>query len=132
MILEVGVKVFLKNLQGKYLLLKRSKPYEGNTMPKWDIPGGRIISGEPLFIALKREVKEETGLVLQDSLRILSAQDILRVEGRHTVRITYLGKAKGKIKLDYKEHTEAGWFTIAEIKKLYHDIYLDPVLKLLN
>jgi 8-oxo-dGTP diphosphatase len=130
-VLEVGVKVILKNSQGKYLLLKRVKPYSGETEPRWDIPGGRIIPGEELYDALSREVKEETGLRLKSKLKVIAAQDILRVEGKHTVRITYSAHASGRVTLDPKEHTEFGWFTISQIKKLYHDIYLDPVLKLL-
>ena len=36
--LQVGIKAFLKNSDGKYLFLKRKKPYGGDTVLKWDIP----------------------------------------------------------------------------------------------
>ena len=37
--LAVGAKVFLQNKQGAFLMLKRSKPYEGEDFCRWDIPG---------------------------------------------------------------------------------------------
>ncbi len=130
-ILMVGVKAFIKNSSGKYLLLLRSEPYEGNTECRWDVPGGRINLGEELSVALAREIIEETALIMKGTPQIIYAQDILRTPGRHVVRLTYTVKATGKVKLDLKEHQDFGWYTIKEIKKMYHDIYLDPVLKLL-
>ena len=127
--LQVGVKAFIKNRQGKYLMLKRTEPYHPNDAPKWDIPGGRINPGEELMIALAREIKEETGMTLKGTPQIMAAQDILRTPGRHVVRLTYTAQAAGKITLDPKEHTEFGWFTLPEINKLYKDSYLTPVLK---
>lgn len=132
MILQVGVKAFIKNSEGLYLLLLRAKPYEGNTKCRWDIPGGRINTGEELHKALAREIKEETGLNLKGVSQVIYAQDILRTAGKHIVRLTYTAKATGKVKLDPKEHSDFGWFTLDEIKKLYHDTYLIPVLRLLK
>jgi ADP-ribose pyrophosphatase YjhB (NUDIX family) len=65
MILQVGVKVLLKNKQGKYLLLKRSLKKYPNVVGTWDIVGGRIDLGVPLVENLKREVKEEVGFDLK-------------------------------------------------------------------
>ncbi len=130
MLLEVGVKAVIKNTAGKYLLLLRAKPYPGNDKCRWDIPGGRINPGEELEKALGREIKEETGLRMAGKPQIIYAQDILRIEGTHTVRLTYIAKAAGKVKLDPKEHQDFGWFTLEEAKKLYHDTYLTPVLEL--
>ena len=57
--LQVGVKVFLKNLQGKYLLVRRSPKKYPEVGALWDIVGGRINPGSPLLENLKREKKEE-------------------------------------------------------------------------
>ena len=129
--LQVGVKVLLKNTAGKYLLVCRSPKKYPESKAGWDIVGGRIIPGTPLLSNLKREVKEETGLNLIKIDKILSAQDILRVKGRHVVRITYLGRAKGKIKLD-EENLEYKWFSLKEMEKLpkkHLDRYFLKVLK---
>ena len=126
---EIGVKVLLYSVPGKYLFLKRAKPYLNNSIRKWDIPGGRIMPGEELFKALKREVKEETGLRIKKIDRILAAQDILRVPNKHTVRITYLAQClNNKVIIDKNEHSAYQWLTLKQVKKLRTDLYLKPVI----
>ncbi len=60
--LQVGVKIFLKNKEGKYLLLKRNSVKYSNIRGEWDIVGGRIDPGTKLMDNLRREVREETQL----------------------------------------------------------------------
>jgi ADP-ribose pyrophosphatase YjhB (NUDIX family) len=130
--LQVGVKVLLKNNSGKYLLQRRNPNKYPDAQIGWDVVGGRIIPGIPLLTNLKREVKEETGLTLLKIGKILAVQDILRIKDRHVVRITYLGSAKGKIKLDKEENSEYKWFFLKELKNLPKkslDMYFAEVLK---
>lgn len=128
-LLEVGVKALIFNDEGLCLLLKRAKPYVGQKICKWDIPGGRIIPGEKTEKALKREIKEETGLVLEKINKILAVQDILRVKGKHTVRVTYQAQCKlGKIKLDSGEHSVYQWVSVSDLKNFRLDKYLTPVI----
>lgn len=129
--LEVGVKVLLYfKKANKYLVLQRAQPYPGEKYCKWDVPGGRIIPGEPLVKALKREVKEETGLAVKKIDKILLVQDILRVKSKHTVRVTFLAETSSdRVRLDQKEHQAFQWLTLPEIAKLKHDIYIKPVLE---
>ncbi|MDP3244624.1 MAG: NUDIX hydrolase, partial [bacterium] len=97
---------------------------------KWDIPGGRIIPGEELLKAIKREVKEETGLRIKKIDRILAAQDILRVPTKHTVRITYLAQClDDKVIIDKNEHSTYQWLTLDQVNNLRTDLYLKPVIK---
>jgi len=117
--LQVGVKIFLKNKDGRILLLKRNPkkyPHVGDEL--WDIAGGRIDAGMPLMDNLKREVHEETGMDLAGTPKLIAAQDILKVAGKHVVRLTYVGNASGDPVLD-TEHTDFGWFTIEEILQLH-------------
>ena len=119
MLLQVGVKIFLENDKGKFLLLKRSpKRYpEIKIIGEWDIPGGRIIPGTKLFNNLKREVFEETKLNILGGPSLISAQDIVRGKERHIVRLTYLGKVSGEPILD-EEHTDFKWLTIPDMKRI--------------
>lgn len=113
--LQVGVKVLLKNPDGKLLLIRRS-PTESVFQGKWDIPGGRIDVGTNLRENLARELMEETGMTMTNEPRIVGAQDIfLPEQNRHVVRITYIGTVDGEPKLS-EEHTEYCWVTLAELK----------------
>ena len=126
--LQVGVKILLKNKEGKYLLIKRSSEKYPEVGERWDIVGGRINPGSMLLENLKREIKEETDLDLVAEPKLVAAQDILRVPGRHVVRLTYVGTINGEPKLD-GDHIEFKWFTIEEMKILeYLNIYFKELL----
>jgi ADP-ribose pyrophosphatase YjhB (NUDIX family) len=126
--LQVGVKALLKNKDGKYLLIRRSSEKYPEVGAKWDIVGGRIDPGTPLLDNLKREIREEISFEFTDTPKLVAAQDILRVPGRHVVRLTYTGMLDGQPKLD-NDHTESNWFTMDEIKKLENlDIYFKELV----
>jgi 8-oxo-dGTP pyrophosphatase MutT (NUDIX family) len=128
--LQVGVKVLLKNSEGKILLLKRSEEKYGKTNGSWDIVGGRIDPGTPLLDNLKREVEEETKLSLTSTSKLIAAQDIIPNEERHIVRLTYVAHTEGEPELDGREHGEYKWVTfeqLAEEKDL--DVYVVSLLK---
>ena len=129
--LQVGVKVLLKNQEGKFLLLRRNPKKYPEVGAKWDIVGGRIEPGSALLDNLKREIKEETGLELTQEPELIAAQDILRVPGRHVVRLTYTANIYCEPKLD-GDHTEFQWFTLQKIKTLSAqelDVYFRALLE---
>ena len=113
--LQVGVKVFLKNEDGKILLLKRSEEKYGKTSGSWDIVGGRIDPGTPLIENLKREVQEETQLEIISTPKLIGAQDIIPNDERHIVRLTYVATTTGEPVLDLSENTEHKWVTFEEL-----------------
>jgi len=59
---EVAAGILLDS-EGRYLLGQRpeGKPYAGY----WEVPGGKIESGESVFAALKRELQEELGIDIE-------------------------------------------------------------------
>ena len=61
---EVAAGILLDS-EGRYLLGQRpeGKPYAGF----WEVPGGKIESGESVFDALKRELQEELGIEIESS-----------------------------------------------------------------
>ena len=62
-------KVVIIDAENRVLMLKRSqhlKKYPN----KWDLPGGHLHVDEPLLSGLKREVKEETSLIIEDPVFI--------------------------------------------------------------
>lgn len=129
--LQVGVKILLKNKDGKYLILQRSEEKYPGVGAKWDIPGGRINPGFSLMENLKREVMEETGLEITGEPKLITAQDILKTD-KHVVRLTYLGFADGEVKLS-DEHKEYKWLSLEDLKNLEPmDRYFKEVLSSLN
>jgi ADP-ribose pyrophosphatase YjhB (NUDIX family) len=130
-ILQVGVKVLLRNREGKYLLVHRSsEKYPEVKTGRWDIVGGRINPGVPLIDNLKREIKEETGLALVSEPKLVAAQDILRNPEKHVVRLTYLGEADGTVDLDTSENDSYQWYSGREIATLEDvDGYLHELLQ---
>jgi len=128
--LQVGVKAILKNGLGQFLLLiKSGEKYPEIGKDIWDIPGGRINPGEPLLENLKREIFEETGLELKSAPKLIAAQDILRIEGLHVVRLTYVANIEGDVKVDGNEHTGYKWVSLDELKQVeVLDIYLKALL----
>lgn len=130
MTLQVGVKAFLKNVGGQYLLLKRSAAKYGPTMGSWDIPGGRIETESTLLENLRREIKEETRLDLLSEPKLIFAQDILRHANVHVVRLTYVADISGEPVLDLEENVEYRWLTIKEMKKMKDlDMYVKEILE---
>lgn len=111
--LQVGVKILLKNKDGKYLVVCRSAEKYPEVGAKWDIVGGRINLGLSLLENLKREVFEETKLNLIKEPKLIAAQDILRPD-KHVVRLTYLGQIEGEPQLN-EDHIAYKWLTKDEV-----------------
>ena len=127
--LQVGVKIFLKNKGGKYLLVRRSVKKYGETKGSWDIVGGRIEPGSKLIDNLRREVKEETGLEIISEPKLIYAQDIILGEEKHVVRLFYVGGTEGEPTLDTSENVEYKWLTIGEMREQEDlDIYVADIL----
>lgn len=77
--------------QGRVLLVRRGRP---PLMGEWSIPGGALETGETLLEALRREMREETGLEVRPVTLLEVLDRIIRDEqGRaryHYVLIDYL------------------------------------------
>ncbi len=114
--LQVGVKILMKNKEDKYLVLLRSAIKYPEAGTQWEIVGGRIDPGTELLENLKREVMEETGLLITGEPKLINAQDIIRPH-KHIVRLTYIGEGEGEVKLS-DEHTDFQWLPLSEIIKL--------------
>lgn len=109
----VGALVF--NPEGKLLLIKSHKWKD-----KYVIPGGHIELGETIEEALKREVKEETGLAISD-LEFLSLQEFVFDE--------LFWKKKHFIFLDYSCKTVHSEVTLNSEGQDYMWIAPDEALK---
>ncbi len=58
----VGVGAVIWNAREEVLLIRRGHPPRQGA---WSLPGGKVEFGEPLTQAIRREVREETGLEIE-------------------------------------------------------------------
>lgn len=128
--LQVGVKIFLENEEGKFLLVKRSSEKYKAAKGSWDIVGGRIDPGSKLIENLRREVMEETQLTVTSEPTLIFAQDIIPNPEKHVVRLSYKGKTTGEPVLDTSENVEYKWLSVEEIGHMEDlDIYVAEIIE---
>lgn len=93
---------------------------------QWIIPGGKIQRGERAVDALKREFREETGLVIDD-IEFVGMRELIEPD-RHLVCLEFLARADSRQKITLNEEAvDGGWFTAEELKALE----IVPLTKLL-
>ncbi|MFA5753835.1 MAG: NUDIX hydrolase [Patescibacteria group bacterium] len=87
----------------KFLLLKRiSSDFMGGLV---ELPSGTVDIGEDLLTALAREVREETGLVVNVILVYLGSFDYTSSSGDRTRQFNFLVETMpGEVKLEPTEH----------------------------
>jgi len=78
------------NMEGKIILIKRRYPPLG-----WALPGGFVERGESLETAARREVKEETGLSLDNLEQFRAYSDPDRDPRFHTISVVFTAEGKG-------------------------------------
>jgi len=102
---------------GRVLLVQRAR---APSVGKWGFPGGVQELGETIFAAVIRELREETGLVVEP-LETLTTLDVLERDGEGRVRTHYAliavlaGWRSGEVIIDDEAH-DFGWFTVAEVE----------------
>lgn len=131
--LQIGVKVLIKNNNGLYLFLKRSKLLSSDVKNSWDIPGGRINPEENLHDALIREVSEEIHHNLENEPTLVSAQDIfVGAKNLHVVRLTYITTEDISDIILSDEHEDYTWRSIDDLDDLNIEPYLKEALATLD
>jgi len=109
---RVGVGVMIINSEGKILLCLRQGSHGAG---EWSFPGGGIEFGDTMEKTVKKEVKEETNLEV-DNLELVSVADERRYlnEGKQYVMIGFkVNSFSGELKLmEPDKFVEWNWFSL--------------------
>lgn len=82
-----------------------------------ELPSGKVESGEGLFDALKREIKEETGIKVNRILAHIFDFDYLSSGGRLTRQFNFATQSKvTEVCVDSQEHMGYRWLSLDEIE----------------
>ena len=119
---EATVGALVVNPNGDVLIVRSSKWNN-----KFTVPGGHIELGEPAEDAIKREVKEETGLDVELVELLLVQQAIYPAnyyKHEHFIFMDYLCKTlDSEVRLDGRELQEYVWIKPHEALKLDMEDY---------
>lgn len=101
----VSTVAVITNERGEVLLLNHViRPKSG-----WGLPGGFLEHGEQPVDGIRREIKEETGIEMND-LQMFR----VRTLGTH-VEVIFTASTAGTPKINSFEIKELGWFTTTEM-----------------
>ena len=103
----VSVAALVTNENDEILLVK--SPWRG-----WEYPGGLIEPGESFEAALKREVREESGVEIE----ITGFVGICKNVGSDIVNIDFTARYIGGTLTTSEESTEVGWFSPEEAMEM--------------
>ncbi|MFA5763558.1 MAG: NUDIX hydrolase [archaeon] len=122
---RAGASVIVKH-EGKILLGKRNKE---NANGMWVIPGGGIDFGEKIKDAAIREIKEETGIDIHAPEFVCFKELVNLPADYHSIVFFFKAKPKHTNIVVSDDLSEAGFFTIEEIKKMNIVFSVIPALK---
>lgn len=102
--------------RGRVLLIRRGhEPLKG----RWSIPGGMVELGEELTQAVRRELREETGLRVEP-LEVLAVFDRIQRQRRrvryHYVIVDYVCRLKGGRLCPASDVVDARWVRRSELE----------------
>jgi 8-oxo-dGTP diphosphatase len=123
--LALSVKLAIRDDVGRLLFLKRPDDCDWNP-GRWDLPGGKIEALESFDDALRREVREETGLDVTVQTLLAAVED--EADRFRLVHLIFLGgKAEGEVRLS-DEHSFFSWMHPGDIDSRELCSYLNEAL----
>lgn len=119
---KLATRVIILNNAGCCLLLRCSM-ISKRSSGKWEFPGGKIDAGEDIDVALRREVKEETGLTISPR-RVVGTTEV-EMENFKLAQIIFEANVDSSNVHLSPEHDNYAW---VEVKKLLNIELADYLL----
>lgn len=130
---EIVVSALIVDDRFKIFVQKRSKTRK--IFPDcWDVVGGHLEQGEDIYIALKREIKEETNWRMDDITGHFNSFD-WQANGRQKREFAFIVIVSGNLekpKLEKDKHSEFLWLASNQIEILKDkpdDLYIYNLVK---
>lgn len=104
----------------KVLVSQRS--FDEPHMPgKWTIPGGKVerTTKEEFHViekTLKNEIKEETGVEIEDDVEMVTNNSFIRSTGQHVVALVFKCKYKSGEAKPLEDTIDCKWASFEEVK----------------
>ncbi|MBI4014999.1 MAG: NUDIX domain-containing protein [Candidatus Aenigmarchaeota archaeon] len=114
MFFRLGQKALVRD--GPKFLMLRQSGYNKFGAGKWDLPGGKVEENEDLGIAIKRELREETGL--NADCKLCSNFTFATETGENWLVLIYVVRYDGSPVALSSEHSEFKWIGMEELDKL--------------
>lgn len=116
--IKLVASAIIVDKNGCVLMLQRSKNHK-SFRGLWQLPEGKLEAREVAREAMEREVEEETGLVVKNSVPLTVTQIMTKTNGISylIVRVIFLVACEGLLQLS-DEHVKAKWVSEVEAKKL--------------
>ena len=122
----LAVKALVKDAQGRCLLIRRSqesKHFRG----QWDLPGGKVDSGEDFTSALYREAGEEIGLKV--SITGVAGAAEYEMPAVRVVLLFLEARLESEQVTLSNEHDAYLWVPLAELPQMNLSDQLRPFLE---
>jgi mutator protein MutT len=110
--LRLAVRAVIRDGQGRCLLLRRSptcKAFVGT----WEWPGGKADPGESFDVAVRREVVEETGLVIE--MTGVAGAFHIEMPQQHVAVLCLEAKPAGGLFRLSEEHDQSAWAPMPDL-----------------
>ena len=120
---KVDVVAAILESEGRFLFGKRSA-HKSSAAGYWCPICGRVEPGESQAAAVEREVREEVGLDVRAIEKVAECDTRDGKALMHWWRVSLLDDAPARLAND--EHTELGWYSLAELRRL-EPVFLEDV-----
>jgi 8-oxo-dGTP diphosphatase len=116
----IALRAIIRNADGQVLIIRESAQYtDGTNVGKWDVPGGRLHVGEYWQEGLAREVREETGLEIENTapLSIQEWRPVIHGEEYQIVAVFFSAVTNSTNVTLSKDHSEYRWIEPHDYQK---------------